>query len=386
MKTVVAIDSFKESVSSAQAAEAVKRGILSVCPDMEVRTFQLADGGEGTVEAITRGCGGALVHREVTSCSGGRVCASYGVIRELGTAVIEVASAAGLALVPVGERNPLNTTSYGVGELILDAMDRGYGKFIIGLGGSGTNDGGMGMLRALGFRFLDAGGEEVGIYGRDVERIAAIDVEGKDPRLGTCSFRLASDVNNPLCGANGASAIFGPQKGADDATVARLDRALADYAALTSHVLGRDMASAPGAGAAGGLGFAFMAYLNAETRPGVDTVIEMTRMEDAVRTADLVITGEGRLDGQTAMGKAPMGIARMAKRHGKPVIAIAGCVADGAEACNGIGIDAYFPVLQAPMPLADALDPDRTAENITRTVRQIFRLLRIFILLSDRKL
>ena len=376
VKTVVAIDSFKESVSSLQAAESVKRGILSVYPNMEVCIFQLADGGEGTVDAITLGCGGEFVHCDVMSCSGNTVNAKYGIVRELGTAVIEAASAAGLALVPTGERNPLNATSYGVGQLILDAMDKGYRQFIIGLGGSGTNDGGIGMLQALGYRFLDSTGNDAGIFGRDVERIVAIDIGERDRRLDTCSFLLASDVNNPLCGVNGASAIFGPQKGADPATVTRLDKALACYAALTEKTLGRDMAHTPGAGAAGGLGFAFMAYLNATVKPGVDTVIEMTHIEDAIRSADFVITGEGKLDSQTVMGKAPMGIARIAKKYGKLVIAIAGGVSNGAEECNRVGIDAYFPVLQMPMPLEQALEVDRTAENIAKTARQIFNLIR----------
>lgn len=375
MKTVIAIDSFKESVSSAQAAQAVKAGLLSVCPDMETHIFQLADGGEGTVDAITTGCGGEFVYRDVVSCSGGTVRAKYGVIRSRGTAVIEVASAAGLSLIPVSERNPLNATSYGVGELILDAMEQGYRRFIIGLGGSATNDGGIGMLQALGYRFLDCDGRCVGRFGRDVERIAAVDFSGRDARLDACSFLLASDVNNPLCGETGASEIFGPQKGADVGMVARLDKSLESYAKVTQRALGKDVSHIPGAGAAGGLGFAFMAYLNAKMSPGVDTVIEMTNMEQAIAQSDLVITGEGRLDRQTSMGKAPMGIARLAKKHRKLVVAIAGCVSDGAEECNRIGIDAYFPVLQTPVSLGEALEIDRTLENITKTARQLFRLI-----------
>lgn len=375
MKTVVAIDSFKESVSSAQAAEAVRMGLLRVYPDMDTRVFLLADGGEGTVDAITLGCSGEFVYRTVTSSSGGTVLAKYGVIRDRGTAVIEIASAAGLSLVPEGERNPLNTTSFGVGELIRDAMDHGYRKFIIGLGGSATNDGGIGMLQALGYRFCDADGQSVGCFGRDVERIASVDFTGIDSRLHECSFLLASDVNNPLCGESGASEIFGPQKGADAGTVARMDRSLESYARVTESTLQKDVSRIPGAGAAGGLGFAFMAYLNATINPGVETVIQMTRMEEAIMESDFVITGEGRLDRQTGMGKAPMGIARLAKKHHKTVIAIAGCVSDGAEECNRIGIDAYFPILQAPVTLSEALNIEKTLTNITKTVTQIFGLI-----------
>ena len=376
VKIVVAIDAFKESITSLQAGEAARRGILAAMPDAQVDVFPLADGGEGTVEAMTSVLEGKIVPVPVTGPLGEQVTARYGVIPQRRLAVVEMQLAAGLMLVSPQKRNPMNTTTYGVGETIRHAMDQGYREFIVGLGGSATNDGGLGMLEALGFRFLDGLGEPVGPYGRDLERIERVDCSGADPRLQECVFELACDVTNPLCGSNGASAVFGPQKGADPHMVQQLDRALAHFAEITRDATGKALAEEPGAGAAGGLGFGFMSYLDAALRPGIQTVIQMVGLEDAIRDADYVVTGEGRLDGQTAMGKAPMGIAQLAKKYGKPVIALAGSVLNSAVACNEVGIDCFFSVLQMPITLQEAMQEQTALKNMEMTARQTFNLVR----------
>ena len=366
MKIVVAIDAFKESITSLQAGEAARRGILAAMPDARVDVFPLADGGEGTVEAMTSVLEGQIVPVSVTGPLGEQITARYGVIPQRRLAVVEMQQAAGLMLVSPQKRNPMNTTTYGVGETIRHAMDQGYREFIVGLGGSSTNDGGLGMLEALGFRFLDGQGESVGPYGRDLERIERVDCSGADPRLQECVFELACDVNNPLCGSNGASAVFGPQKGADPQMVQQLDR----------NATGKALEEEPGTGAAGGLGFGFMAYLGAVLRPGIQTIIQTVGLEETIRDADYVVTGEGRLDGQTAMGKAPMGIARLAKKYGKPVIALAGSVLDSAVACNEVGIDCFFSVLQTPVTLQEAMREQTALKNMEMTACQTFNLVR----------
>jgi len=376
MKIVVAIDAFKESITSLQAGEAARRGILAAMPDAWVEVFPLADGGEGTVEAMTSVLEGQIVPVPVTGPLGEQITAHYGVIPQRRLAVVEMQLAAGLMLVSPRKRNPMNTTTYGVGETIRHAMGQGYREFIVGLGGSATNDGGLGMLEALGFRFLDGQDKPVGPYGRDLEQIERVDCSGADPRLQECVFELACDVNNPLCGSKGASAVFGPQKGADPQMVQQLDRALARFAELTRAATGKALVEEPGAGAAGGLGFAFMAYLGATLRPGIQTIIQTVGLEEAIRDADYVVTGEGRLDGQTAMGKAPMGIARLAKKYGKPVIALAGSVLDSAAACNEVGIDCFFSVLHTPITLQEAMQKQTALKNMEMTARQTFNLVR----------
>lgn len=376
MKAVVAMDSFKESIPSMQAGEAVRRGILSAFPDAEVIVLPLADGGEGTVDALTSGLGGELIQIPVTGPLGTPVTASYGVIPSLGLAVMEMMQASGLGLVPPEQRNPLNTTTYGVGELIRDALDRGYREFIMGLGGSATNDAGLGMLSALGYRFLRADGQRAGYYGRDVAAVAAIDAAQADPRLAECIFRLACDVNNPLCGPNGASAIYGPQKGAEPALVEELDAALGSFAQVVQGAIGKDVSQLPGVGAAGGLGFGFSAFLPVELKRGVEVVLQAVGLEEAVVGADYVVTGEGRLDHQTAMGKTPVGVAAVAKRHGAVVIALSGSASHSAVACNDHGIDAYFPILNTPMTLAEAMDFGTASTNLESTARQAFLLAR----------
>ena len=375
MKTVIAIDSYKESLTSLQAGKAAAEGVLAACPDMETLIFPMADGGEGTVDALTHGFSGEKVETIVTGPLGEPVKASLGLVEKLGTAVIEIASACGMSLVNPERRNPLYTTSYGVGQLIKFGLDRGFRKFIIGLGGSATNDGGLGMLEALGYEFYDENDNIIGPYGRDLVHIKTVNTDGKDSRLSETEFIIASDVNNPLCGPKGASHIFGPQKGADEKAVKFLDDALFHFAEISAAAGNKDCAKEPGAGAAGGLGFAFLAYLGAHIRPGVDVVIEITNLEKAIREADYIITGEGKIDRQTSMGKAPCGVAKIAKKYDKPVIVVAGCVAQDAEVCNDFGIDGIFSIVQSPCTLEEAMDSEKAMNNLTRTVRQIFKLI-----------
>ena len=368
MKAAVAIDSFKGSLSSVAAGEAAAAGIRDVFPDAEVAVRPLADGGEGTVEALTAGLGGERRTVTVTGPAGRPVAATYGILPG-GTAVLEMAAAAGITLVDGAERNPLHTTTYGVGEMMADAIRAGCRRFVVGIGGSATNDGGAGMLQALGFGLLDDSGRPIPRGGAGLAALARLSSAEALPELKDCTFRVACDVTNPLCGAQGASAVFGPQKGATSEMVARLDAALAHFAAVT----GGD-ASFPGTGAAGGLGFAFHAVLGGELQRGVEIVLAETQLERFVREADVVVTGEGRLDAQTAMGKAPIGVAKLAKRHGKPVIAFSGCVTPEAETVNAHGIDAFFPILRSVVALDEALDVHNAAANMRATVRQAFRL------------
>jgi len=374
MKVLIAIDSFKGSLSSMEAAAAIKEGILLASENIDVNIRPLADGGEGTATALTMGMQGKTEAVTVTGPLGDPVSASYGILHKK-TAIIEMASAAGITLVPYKKRNPLHTTTFGVGEMIADALQKGCRHFIIGIGGSATNDCGVGMLQALGFRFLDQSGNTVS-YGADgVRNIVSIDASLANPLLADCDFRIACDVTNPLCGGNGCSYIYGPQKGADPAMISQMDAWLSAFAALTKVQYPNVDPSMPGSGAAGGLGFAFSAYLGATLQSGISIVLEETQMEAAIKEADLIITGEGRLDGQTVMGKAPVGIAALAKKQHKKVIAFCGCAADDAALCNAHGIDAYFPILQKPLSLEEAMDPATTRENLKKTAEQVFRLL-----------
>lgn len=375
MKVVVAIDSFKESLSSLQAGQAAKTGILEVCKDAKVIVLPLADGGEGTVDTLVSGLGGDYVNLSVTGPLGDLINAKYGVIPEKSLAVIEMAQAAGLALVPLSKRNPMDTTTFGVGEMILDAINRGYMDFIIGIGGSATNDAGLGMLSALGYGFYDARGEALGCFGRDVEKIVSISAVGADRRLAQCRFRIACDVTNPLYGKDGASHVFGPQKGADAYTVERLDKALLRFSQLVENHSGADFAHAAGAGAAGGLGYAFLAFLNAQLASGISIVLDATGFEEEAKDADFVITGEGKLDFQTSMGKAPIGVAGIAKKYGAVVLAFSGCATQEAEECNYHGIDAYFPIISAPMSAFEAMQTETAQRNMESTVKQVFRLI-----------
>ncbi len=375
MKIVAAIDSFKGSLTTFDAAEAAKCGIQRVYPDAEVVISPIADGGEGTAQAIVYANGGVMRSVATSGPLGDTVIAEYGICGEV--AIIEMAAASGLPLVPTDKRNPLYTDTYGTGELILDALRQGCRKFIIGIGGSATNDGGIGMLRALGAKFLDEGGNPVSRGGIGLSELRKIEVSDMAKELSECSFTVACDVTNPLCGERGCSRIFAPQKGADEKIITDMDSWLSKYAELTKTVNPTSDPNYPGAGAAGGLGFAFLSFLGATLKSGIDIVIAETGLEEHIKTADFVITGEGRLDGQSLMGKAPIGVASIAKKYGKPVIAIAGGVTDDAIEAHGHGIDAIFPIVRGPIALAEAMKEDVARKNISATVEQIFRLISI---------
>lgn len=375
MKVVIAIDSLKGSLSSMEAGMAIKDGILAAKPDAEVIVKPLADGGEGTTDALIEGMNGERIDLTVTGPMHTPVDAYYGYLKDTNTAVMEMASAAGITLVPDSEKNPLLATSYGVGEMINDAIQRGCRNFIIGIGGSVTNDGGIGMLKALGVRFLDENGEDAGEGGQALAKIARIDVSGMNPLLKECHIQVACDVNNPLCGKNGSTYVYGPQKGVTEDMKKTLDEAMAHFARVTSETLENDYMNTPGAGAAGGLGYAFLAYTGAALTPGIELILDAVGLEEELSSADVVVTGEGRLDFQTAMGKAPVGVARLAKKYNAKVIAFAGSVTKEATACNKEGIDAFFPILRSVCTLAEAMDPVAARNNMTATVEQVFRLL-----------
>ena len=454
MKIVIAMDSFKGSLSSLAAGETVASALRENFPQDRVQVFPLADGGEGTVDALTQGLGGRIVPVTVTGPLGTPVASRYGYLESTHTAIIEMADAAGLPLVPENQRNPLNTTTYGLGELILAAKQNGARHFLIGIGGSATNDCGLGMLAALGvkFRWKDSptrnseanaqssaaspsgggaergeaegapatnhrtpavtsaptpasaaspsgGGAERGEaegapatsqtkcipFGRDLAGIVSIDVSALKENLAGCTFAIACDVTNPLCGENGCSAIFGPQKGATPEIVKKMDCDIHAFAQLAEKTLAAttrrnslaDAENRPGAGAAGGLGFAFSVFLGGTLTPGTTLILKNIGIERALKTADLLITGEGRMDAQTAMGKAPAGVAQLAKRA-RPAcktVALCGCATKGAEAVNQSGIDAYFPILHRAVPVETAMQEKETKSNLARTIVQVRRLL-----------
>lgn len=375
MKVVVAIDSLKGSLSSIEAGNTIKSAILSVKPDASVIVKPLADGGEGTTDAFIEGLGGEKTELSVTGPLGAPVNAYYGYLPQTNTAIMEMASAAGITLIPENKKNPLLATTYGVGEMIRHAIGKGCRNFIIGIGGSATNDGGIGMLKALGYSFLDENGQDIGEGGQALSKVMSIDASHICPELSECNFQVACDVNNPLCGSNGATYIYGPQKGVTEEMKEELDRGMAHFAQITEHVLNNHFSEAEGAGAAGGLGFALLSYLNARLTPGIELILEAIELEKEVQDADIVITGEGRLDHQTAMGKAPVGVARLAKKYGARVIAFAGSVTKDAGACNDAGIDAFFPIVRGVTTLEEAMKPDNARANMAATVEQVFRLL-----------
>lgn len=375
MRVVVAIDSFKGSLSSLQAGNAVKEAICRVEKNAEVLVKPLADGGEGTVEALASGLDAQMIEICVKDPLMRPVNAKYCIINSSKTAVIEMAAASGITLVSAQERNPMETTTYGVGQMIKDAIGRGCRRFLVGIGGSATNDGGTGMLSALGVEFLDANDCPISLGAKGLRDLCKINTKNVIRGLEECTFQVACDVKNPLCGADGCSAVFGPQKGATAEMVEWMDGWLENYAEITKTVSGNANKEYPGAGAAGGLGFAFLAYTNATLKSGIDIVLEEINLESDIKDADIVVTGEGRLDGQTVMGKAPIGVAKLAKKYDKKVIAFCGCAAPEAEICNAHGIDAYFPILRNVTTLEEALDVDNAYENLCGTAYQVFRLL-----------
>ena len=375
MKIVIAPDSFKESLSALEAASAIEAGFREVFPDATYVKVPVADGGEGTVEAMTAATDGRRVDLQATGPLGRPVDGFYGLTGgDDPIAVIEMAAASGLELVAPGERDPLRATSRGTGDLIRAALDAGARRFILGVGGSATNDGGAGMLQALGVGLLDAQGAQLAPGGAALAALDRIDVSGVDSRIGESVFEVACDVSNPLVGPTGASAVFGPQKGATPDMVAQLDANLRHYANVIARDLGQDVADVPGAGAGGGIAAAMLVFLHGRLRPGSEIVTDAVGLDAAVRDADLVVTGEGRIDGQTVNGKTPIGVARVARRHGKPVIAIGGCLANDANAVHAHGIAATFSTVMKAGTVAEALAGARfnlhsAARNIAAAVK-----------------
>ena len=377
MKAVIAIDSLKGSLSSIEAGQAIAEGIKKADAKAEVVIRPLADGGEGTVEALVCGMNGTLQHVKMTGPLGEPVVCEYGIIDETKTAVIEMSGAAGITLVPDTKKNPLYTTTYGVGEVIRDAIEKGCRRFIVGIGGSATNDGGIGMLQALGYGFLNKDGQQVPFGAIGLRELETITDTYVLPELAECEFKIACDVTNPLCGENGCSAVYGPQKGANPSMIMEMDKWLRYYAALAREKFPKANLNEPGTGAAGGLGFAFLTFTNAVLESGIKIVLEETKLESYVKGADVVVTGEGRLDFQTAMGKAPVGVAGLAKKFDIPVLAFAGSVTKDATECNKNGIDAFFPILRGISTLEEAMKPENAKQNLTDTAEQAFRLFNI---------
>ena len=372
------MDSFKGSLSAREAGMAAKEGILRVYPEADIEVSALADGGEGTVRTIVEATGGRFEIVTVSDPLGRPVTAEYGVIGDTETVVMEMAEASGLTLLREDERDPMRTSTFGFGEMLADAIGKGYRDFIVGIGGSATNDGGFGMLRALGFEFLDRDGKPIALGAGGLHDLCYIKTENAMKALSDCRFSVACDVKNPLCGENGCSAVFAPQKGASPDAVREMDGLLARYAELTSALFGKDLSSDEGSGAAGGLGFAFLSYLNASLRSGAQTVIEATSLEKKIMEADILITGEGKLDMQSFMGKAPVEAARIAKKYGKKVIVFAGAVSDSACQGDDSVIDAFFPIVSGACTLDEAMDKKNAERNMRRTAEQAFRLLKAF--------
>ena len=370
-KILLAIDSFKGCLSSLEVADAVEAGIKTVYPACNVVKVPVADGGEGIAEALVWATGGQMHTVEVNNPLMQPVSARYGILGDKCTAVIEMSAASGLPLVPEKLRNPMLTSTYGTGQLIADALSRGCTHFILGIGGSATNDAGTGMLQALGYRFLDSDGQLLGGGGQILEKVAAIDASSRHPLLDKAQFKVACDVDNPFSGERGAAYVYAPQKGADPPMVEALDRGLKHFADVVKRQVGKEIDSIPGAGAAGGMGGGLLAFLDADLRPGIQLVLDALNFDSLLAVTDLVITGEGRMDAQTAMGKAPQGITEAAGRKGVPTIAITGNIADAA-AVNRIGICGVFSVIPHPITLDDAMNPDAARRNISQTVQQLF--------------
>ncbi|HAS8441085.1 TPA: glycerate kinase [Vibrio vulnificus] len=369
MKIIIAPDSYKESLTAMDVAIAIEKGFKQVLPDAHYVKLPMADGGEGTVQSMVDATGGIIIEHTVTGPLGQRVDGFFGLLGEGKTAVIEMAAASGLHLVSPELRNPLITTTFGTGELIKAALDHGVKHIIVGIGGSATNDGGIGMAQALGIKLLDAHGNALGHGGGELAKLETIDCSQLDPRLAQVRLEVACDVDNPLCGTKGASAVFGPQKGATPEMVTILDENLAHYATVIKQQLGADVRDMAGAGAAGGMGAALLGLLNAELRPGIEIVMDAVRLDEIVADADLVITGEGRIDSQTIHGKTPIGVARTAKKHDLPVIGIAGCLSADCGVVHEHGLDAVFAVVNRSVDLPTALA--EAAENVELTARNV---------------
>jgi glycerate 2-kinase len=376
---ILAPDSFKESLTAQQVCVAMQAGLEQVFPDARYVHVPMADGGEGTVQSLVDATGGTVRRAWVTGPLGEAVEAAFGILGDGETAVIEMAAASGLELVPSADRDVRRATTYGTGELISVCLDQGVRRLVLGLGGSATNDGGAGMAQALGAHLLDASGRPLPLGGAPLANLARIDVSGLDPRLRDCAIEVASDVTNPLCGPTGASAVYGPQKGATPTDVTELDAALEHYADIVRRDLGRSVGEVPGAGAAGGLGAGLLAFTQARISSGIDIVIRLTGLVDHVAEANLVLTGEGRMDGQTRFGKTPFGVASVARAAGTPVIGIAGSVGEGIEELAEY-FDAIIPVIGRVAPLSEVLA--EAASNVERTCANVGRLIALTI--ADR--
>ncbi|MGX1175623.1 glycerate kinase [Pseudomonas sp. R151218B TE3479] len=377
MKIIIAPDSFKDSLSAQGVADAIAQGLAQVWPDAQLVKCPMADGGEGTVESVLAACNGEWRHTRVRGPLGTPVEARWGWLADSRTAIIEMAEASGLQLVPPDQRDACSSSTYGTGELIRAALDEGAGRVILAIGGSATNDGGAGAMQALGVALLDEHEQPLVPGGQALAHLSRIDLGDLDPRLAQVSFEIAADVDNPLCGPHGASAVFGPQKGASVRQVQDLDRALGHFADHCARSLGRDVRDEPGSGAAGGLGFAAKAFLRAQFRTGVDVVAQLTGLADAIEGADLVITGEGRFDAQTLRGKTPFGVARIARQHGVPVLVIAGTLGEGYQALYEYGIDAAFALASGPMTLQQAcLDAPRLLSERAQDIARLWRVAR----------
>ncbi|MDG6881391.1 Glycerate kinase [Phocoenobacter uteri] len=375
MKIIIAPDSFKESLTALEAANAIEEGFSAVYPNAEFVKIPMADGGEGTVQSLVDATNGSIIETEVTAPLGNKITAFFGLSGDRKTAFIEMSAASGLHLVPPEKRNPLKTTSFGTGELIGSALEYGVEKIILGIGGSATNDGGVGVLQALGGKFLDGSNQPIGFGGEALQEIAQIDLSALNPRLSKVQFEVACDVNNPLCGENGASAIFGPQKGATPEMVGQLDESLAHFANIVQQQLQLEIKEKAGCGAAGGMGGGLLLLPNVTLKSGVDIVIEATSLAQFVEQADLVITGEGRMDAQSIAGKTPIGVAKVAKQFNKPVIAIVGCLREDYEVVYQYGIDCVFPIIRNLGSLEETLQQGKA--NLISTAQNIARLCRV---------
>ncbi|MGF7184517.1 glycerate kinase [Desulfitispora alkaliphila] len=382
MKVLISPDSYKGSLSALEAAKAMASGFKRCNESKETILVPMADGGEGTTLALVEATGGTMHSVSVTGPLGEPIVAQWGKLGDGTTGVVEVAQASGLTLVPADKRNPLVTTSYGTGELIKAALDQGCTKLILGIGGSATNDGAMGLVAALGVKFLDGRGNELTGCGGQLHKIARIDTSGLDSRLEKVEVNVACDVTNPLCGEEGAASIYGPQKGATPEMVRELDQGLFHFAQLLKEQLQKEVAEVPGAGAAGGIGAGLLAFLDAQLTPGVDLIIDATGMEQLAEQVDLVITGEGKTDGQTARGKAPAGVAKLAKKYGKPVICISGSADLNCEELHQIGVDAIFSTVNQPMELKVAMD--QGAQLVENTAYQVARLWQAGLAYKDK--
>lgn len=374
MHVLIAVDSFKGSLSSQNAGEAITHGIQRVFPEATTEIIPMADGGEGTVEAIVQAGKGEIQNVWVTSPIGEKVDAILGILPD-GTVVLEMAAASGLPLVPEEKRNPLVTTTWGTGELIREALNLGAKQIVIGIGGSATNDGGAGMAQALGAKLLDKEGQELEPGGGALNHLETIDITGMDPRLKETRVIVMCDVDNPLCGPRGASAVYGPQKGASPEMVQILDNNLAHFAEKIKEQLGMDLLNVPGTGAAGGLGAGLLAFTRAELKTGVEAILDTLAFDRMLEQADLVVTGEGRIDGQSLYGKVPMGVAKRATKHSKPTIAIVGSIGPGSETLYDYGLNAILPIVNGPISLEESM---KRADELTRDAAERgFRLIRL---------